>query len=413
MRIIVQKFGGSSVATVEKLQAVAEKIVATRRAGFAVVVVVSAMGNTTDDLLATARELSDDPPRRELDMLLSVGERISMALLSIAIQSLGEQAISFTGSQVGIVTTDSHNNARIIDVRPFRVQDELERGRIVIVAGYQGTSYKREITTLGRGGSDTTAVALAAALGAESCDIYSDVAGVYSADPRVVDDARPLDEISYAEMQEMARHGARVLNPQAVEFARRKQIALYARSTFGGDQHTAIRRVDGALDGSIAELARYGVRGVAGAKDRMLVSWEGMTTGEYRADVVFESLDGCDLVASASYPQQDRVDVLLSTENVPDADAFAGSLRREFPDMLTVRTGLGSATVVGLGVGDRPEAVRYAQTALNDAGIAVNMVVTARESLTFVVRAAQVDAAVQALHAAFFDRVPDPSITDG
>src|SRR5689334_14135145 len=203
MSIVVQKYGGSSVADVEKLRRVAQRVVETARAGKRVCVVVSAMGDTTDELLALARKVSDAPPRRELDMLLSCGERISMAPLSMAITDLGAEAISFTGSQSGIMTNDRHSGARIIEVRPIRIQDELERDRIVIVAGFQGVSYKREITTLGRGGSDTTAIALAAALGAEYCEICSDVDGVYSGDPRVVTATQLQHALTYDEMQEL------------------------------------------------------------------------------------------------------------------------------------------------------------------------------------------------------------------
>src|SRR5476649_1361303 len=217
MSVVVQKYGGSSVAGPEKLRAVAARVMATRAAGHDVCVVVSAMGDTTDDLLASAKKISADPPRRELDMLLSAGERISMALLSIAIRELGGDAISFTGSQSGIITTDRHSDARIIEVRPYRIQEELARDRIVVVAGYQGVSRQKEITTLGRGGSDTTAVALAAALGAEWCEICSDVDGVYSADPRVVDGPKHLPDLDLAMLQEMAEAGAKVLNAQAVK----------------------------------------------------------------------------------------------------------------------------------------------------------------------------------------------------
>src|SRR2546425_1786055 len=231
MAIVVQKYGGSSVADVQKLKQVAERVVRTRKRGHDVVVVVSAMGDTTDDLLAMAKQVSPNPDRRELDMLLSAGERISMALLSMAIRELGGDAISVTGSQSGIITNDRHIDARIIEVRPFRVQDELTRGRIVVIAGYQGVSYKREVTTLGRGGSDTTAVAMAAALDAEHCEICSDVDGVYSADPRVVAAARRIGTLSYEETQELAESGAKVLNAQAVEFAKEQGIAIYARAT--------------------------------------------------------------------------------------------------------------------------------------------------------------------------------------
>ena len=230
MAIVVQKYGGSSVSDVQKLRRVAERVMQTRQQGHNVVVVVSAMGDTTDDLLRLAKQVSPTPDRRELDMLLSAGERISMALLSMAIRDLGGDAISFTGSQSGIITSDRHVDARIIEVRPFRVQDELERGKIVVIAGFQGVSYRKEVTTLGRGGSDTTAVAMAAALNAEYCEICSDVDGVYSADPRVVPAARRVGTLSYEETQEMAECGAKVLNAQAVEFAKEKGIAIYARA---------------------------------------------------------------------------------------------------------------------------------------------------------------------------------------
>src|SRR5262244_827660 len=246
MSIVVQKYGGSSVADVSRLKAVAARVVRTRGEGHDVVVVVSAMGDTTDDLLALAKHVSPNPDRRELDMLLTAGERISMALLSMAIRELGGDAISFTGSQSGIITNDRHVDARIIEVRPFRVQDELARGKIVVIAGYQGVSYRKEVTTLGRGGSDTTAVAMAAALGAEYCEICSDVDGVYSADPRVVSAARRIGTLSYEETQEMAEAGAKVLNAQAVEFAKEKGIAIYARATSG-----ALPGPDPAADGTV------------------------------------------------------------------------------------------------------------------------------------------------------------------
>ena len=236
--VVVQKYGGSSVADPARLGRVADRVAATVALGKRVVVVVSAMGKTTDELLALARTVTPTPPRRELDMLLSCGERISMALLAMALEQRGLGAISFTGSQSGILTNDRHSGARIIEVRPVRIEDELARDKVVIVAGFQGMSYKREITTLGRGGSDTTAVALAAALAAEYCEICSDVDGVYSADPRVVPEARRLDEISYDEMQELAEHGAKVLNAQAVEWAKKEKITIYARATAspaGGD----------------------------------------------------------------------------------------------------------------------------------------------------------------------------------
>src|SRR5437773_5114509 len=271
MSIVVQKYGGSSVADVSRIKQVADRVMRTRRAGHDVVVVVSAMGDTTDDLLGLAKQVSPNPNRRELDMLLTAGERISMALLSMAIRELGGDAISFTGSQSGIITNDRHVDARIIEVRPFRVQDELSRGRIVVIAGYQGVSYRKEVTTLGRGGSDTTAVAMAAALGAEFCEICSDVDGVYTADPRTVPDARRIGTLSYEETQELAESGAKVLNAQAVEFAKERGIAIYARAT-----SSALPGADPSADGTV--VRRHAPRqpgtvvGVASEKDVIVLT---------------------------------------------------------------------------------------------------------------------------------------------
>src|ERR1700746_3782905 len=262
MSIVVQKYGGSSVADAGKLRLVADRIMRTKKEGHDVVVVVSAMGDTTDDLLALAKTISPNPDRRELDMLLSAGERISMALLSMAIRELGGDAISFTGSQSGIITNDRHVDARIIEVRPFRVQDELARKKIVVVAGYQGVSYRREVTTLGRGGSDTTAVAMAAALEAEWCEICSDVDGVYTGDPRIVPSAKRIGVLSYEETQELAESGTKVLNAQAVEFAKEKGIAIYARATTGplpgldpSQDGTVVRKSPPRLPGSVVGVA--------------------------------------------------------------------------------------------------------------------------------------------------------------
>ncbi len=243
MACIVQKYGGSSVADLDKLRRIAHQIADVQKQGIDVAVVVSAMGQTTDNLLTMARELSSKPPRREMDMLLSTGERITMALLCMALNARGIDAVSLTGSQAGIITNHRHNDAQVIEVRPFRVQDEMARGRVVIIGGFQGVSYRRDITTLGRGGSDTSAVALAAALNAERCEIYSDVDGVYSADPAVVADARHLPEIAYPVMQEMSTAGAKVLNASAVQFAKEKQIAIYARASFAPGRETVIRRL--------------------------------------------------------------------------------------------------------------------------------------------------------------------------
>ncbi|MEO1171985.1 MAG: aspartate kinase [Myxococcota bacterium] len=252
MTVVVQKYGGSSLADVDRVKGVAAAIVARHRAGHRVVVVVSAMGKTTDELMARAGGVSRHPPRRELDMLLTAGERISMALMSMAIHELGENAISFTGSQSGIVTESAHQGARIIAVRPERIETALASGQIVIVAGYQGVSLDREVTTLGRGGSDTSAVALAAALGARVCEIYSDVDGVYSADPRVCPQAQLLAELPYEVMQSMAGSGAKVLNADAVEFARRAEIAIEGRKTGdGSSRRTRIGNVPNSAPSTV------------------------------------------------------------------------------------------------------------------------------------------------------------------
>jgi aspartate kinase len=336
MGIVVQKYGGSSVADLDRIGRVAERIVATRRAGHRVCVVVSAMGKTTDQLLALARQASPAPPRRELDMLLSVGERTTMALLAIALHARGEDAISFTGSQSGIITNDRHFDARIIEVRPFRIEDELARGRIVIVAGYQGMSYKREITTLGRGGSDTTAVALAAALGAERCEIYSDVDGVYSADPRVVPTARHIPTMGYDELQEMAECGAKVLNAEAVAFAKRERIAIHARRTsdaIDGGRETVVRadppREVGGVRAVVGDTQVAWVHGTGftdDAIDRVLSTADEAQVPLHEVQIVGGSLRG--LVSLPRVPDWERARAVLARQGLAssapgDEDAVA------------------------------------------------------------------------------------------
>lgn len=393
MGILVQKFGGSSVADIDKIKAVARRVVATKEAGYDLVVVVSAMGDTTDDLLEMAKRINPSPSRRELDMLLSVGERISMALLSMAVHAHGHQAISLTGSQCGIITTDSHSNARIMDVRPFRVQDELEKGHIVIVAGYQGTSYRREVTTLGRGGSDTTAVALAAALGAEACEIYSDVDGVFSADPRVVLDARQLAALSYEEMQEMARSGAKVLNEQAVEFARRAGIALFARSTHMPESKGSVVRPDG-FDARAAS-AEAGIPHVAVSqfKDGLYVR-----AGEDSADSVAGALSDFDCV-SFDWNPGDAFVAYLNTENIHDLEHQMATLNAR-PDVEARRTAI--VSVVGDGVGARPKWVARCRDALARIDVTPEYTWIARTRASFVVPPERVNDAANALHRAFW-----------
>lgn len=396
--IIVQKYGGSSVADVEKLGRVADRVVAARRAGSAVVVVVSAMGKTTDGLLALARQASAwegaaaDPPRRELDMLLSTGERVSMALLSIAIQARGFEAISFTGSQSGILTNDRHFDARIIEVRPHRIEDELAKGRIVIIAGYQGMSYRREITTLGRGGSDTTAVALAAALEAERCEIYSDVDGVYSADPRAVPDARHLPELSHEVLQEMAECGAKVLCAQAVEWARRAGIAIYARSTFdpidGPSRETVVRKF--APSERLTARAVVAEGNVVLARVDAASALDPLLRAATSANVAFKDLSVGARGGAALIP-------LL---NVPDWAGARRHLTSAIPS-LELTEGVAVASVVGDGLAATPEPLIRFLSALRDAGAPPEHVVATPLRLGAVIPGAASADAQRALHAAF------------
>lgn len=394
MPILVQKYGGSSVADLDKLRRVARKIVSHKRAGYDMVVVVSAMGDTTDELLGMARELAPNPSRRELDMLLSVGERISMALLSMAIQQEGLQAISLTGSQCGIITTDSHSNARIVDVRPFRVQDELERGNIVIVAGYQGTSYKREVTTLGRGGSDTTAVALAAALSAEACEIYSDVDGVFSADPRVVVNAQQLATLSYDEMLEMARSGAKVLNEQAVEFARKAGIALYARSTHKEGSVGTIVRPDGADER--ARRLESGLPAVA-VSQCTRVLW---ASAQGSADALMAL--GADKEAICmQWAPGERAALVLNTENLHDEADWTAQAQALGSDVRVEPVGL--VSVVGHGIGGAPRWALTGEAVLGRAEIKTSACFIGMARLSWVVAPQDVPRAAALLHEAFVE----------
>ena len=388
MGVVVQKFGGSSMADVESIRRVAARIAATHESGKSIVAVVSAMGHTTDELLDLARSISDNPARRELDMLLSAGERISMALLSLALNARGVPAVSFTGSQSGIITNDAHTNAHIIEVRPVRVQDELARGRVVIVAGYQGVSYKREVTTLGRGGSDTTSVALAAALGAEACELYSDVDGVYSADPRVVPDAVRLSQLSYEEMQALAEAGARVLNAQAVEFAQDKGIALFARATSGSSAETVIRR-----DASPAER----VVSVASQTHLALLSIGPGPAGLAR----LASVVGDAGVAAREVQMREtgHAALLLSLGDVPDFEALQATLRAELGDAMEITRPLGAVSVIGRGVNGSLETLGTILATVAGAGVNVVGVSASSCRISLLVADRDVDATVRLLHA--------------
>ncbi len=384
-KIIVQKYGGSSVASTEKLQTVARLVTEKRRLGYQVVVVVSAMGDATDDLLKRAQEISKEPDRRELDMLLTVGERISMSLLAMAIRERGQEAVSLTGSQSGIITTASHTNARVMEVRPFRVQDELEAGRVVIVAGYQGVSYKREITTLGRGGSDTTAVALAAALDAEACEIYSDVAGVFTADPRVVPDAKPLPALSYEEMQELAEAGAKVLNAQAVEFAKRNHIAIYAKKTGSSASGTVVRKDIPAPSS--------GVRGIA--HERRVLSVEAHDIPLKQAQEALLALEQEGIGCKQLHLQNGKFSCVISTEDLSSIPAVHKMLERQLGPGC-YRDDLGAISLIGAGI---TRAVLTGSLAhLQSVQIPVHGLSTSSFRISFLLPSDAVPKAAQGLH---------------
>jgi aspartate kinase len=402
MGIVVQKFGGSSVANVERMRRVADRIAATRAAGHSLVVVVSAMGDTTDGLLKLAHEICDSPSRRELDMLLSTGERISMALLAMALNSRGIPALSFTGSQSGIITNDDHTNARIIEVRPFRVQDELARGKVVIVAGYQGVSYGREVTTLGRGGSDTTAVALAAALDAQACEIYSDVDGVYTADPRVVPEARRLAEISYEEMQELAEAGAKVLNAQAVEFAKDKGIAIFARATSGGTGETVVRRFPPKAPGRVV--------GVTSQKDLVMLSASPGTAATMAAvlAVLDQAKVGGRQVLFDEGSAGGRMSLVLPLENLHDYPALVERLAQEFGSVVQMTRGVAAVSAIGAGINPSFHNLMQAIRLAAECGARVFGFSTSSFRISLLIEESNVAAVVRRLHAELVS-APAPS----
>jgi len=411
MALIVQKYGGSSVADPAKIRDVARKVVACKAEGHDVVVVVSAMGKTTNDLIALAKELAPAPPRRELDMLLTAGERITAALLSIAVSELGCEAVSLTGSQCGILTNDRHTDARIIEVRPVRVEDELAQGRIVIVAGFQGVSYRREITTLGRGGSDTTAVALAAALAAERCEIYSDVDGVYSADPRQVSAARHLPEISYEEMQEMSLAGAKVLHAAAVEFAKRAGIAIYARAAFAPGRETVIRRD--------TPTEEHGVHSVVSERE---VAWVRLS-GTAALDRVLEILAA---VEASEMPIKELRcqrgagtgdasvgSFVVTTSALPDWTRARAALLTAGRSEIEIVDGLSAVSLIGIGVNRDTRNVQRALHVLQQLDAPLHSLSTSGFRISLVTSQERLLASVQELHRVFVENQPAaPSLAE-
>jgi aspartate kinase len=384
--IVVMKFGGTSVADPEKLKNVAQRLAGARGAGYRVVGVLSAMGKTTDDLLALAHEVSPSPHPRELDMLVSVGERISCALAAMALHDLGHEAISLTGSQAGIVTDTVHGKAKIVEVRARRIHEALDAGKVVLVAGFQGVSTAYEVTTLGRGGSDTTAVALAAALGADHCEIYTDVRGVYTADPRVVPGAKPLRRVSFDEMLEMASSGAGVMATRSIEVARSHNVRLHVRSTFEEGEGTWIREEDEemlekALISGVVHQRAETVYHVAGATRARLFG--ALAEASVNVDTIVQT--GAEIVFSA--PVEDRADAARTL------DALGLTW--------TSRDDLGKVSLVGAGMKSHPGVAAKTFATLEAAGIESPIVSTSPIKIACHVPSADVDRAVQALHEAF------------
>jgi aspartate kinase len=409
---VVQKYGGSSVADAERITRVAERIVATKKAGNDVVVVVSAMGDTTDELLDLAKQVAILPPPRELDMLLTSGERISMALLAMAVANLGAEARSFTGSQAGVVTDSTHGKARIIDVTPGRIRSALDEGAIAIVAGFQGVSQDtKDITTLGRGGSDTTAVALAAALEADVCEIYTDVDGVFTADPRIVATARKIDRISYAEMLELAASGAKILHLRCVEYARRFSMPIHVRSSFSQLEGTIVTHI--SEEDTVEQPI---IAGVAHDVSEAKITVAGVPDKPGEAAAIFRALASAEInvdmiVQNVSSTATGRTDISFT---VPIADGQAAlTALQKARDEIGFDTTLydehvGKVSLVGAGMRSHPGVSATFFSALADAGVNVEIISTSEIRISVVCRDSDVPAAVRALHSAFdLDADPD------
>ena len=402
--LIVQKFGGSSVADAESIARVAERIASTKREGHDVVVVVSAMGDTTDELIDLAAALSEHPPTREMDILLTAGERISMALLAIAISGHGVRAKAFTGQQAGLITDNAYGNARILNVTPKRVADTLAGGEVAIVAGFQGvTQSTNDVTTLGRGGSDTTAVALAAALGADVCEIYSDVDGVFTADPRIVPPARKIDRITSEETLELAANGAKILHLRAVEYARRHGVKLHVRSSFSNLPGTTVTdEEEGNMEAPI-------ISGVAHDRSQGKVTVKGVPDRPGTAARIFEvvAAHGCNIdmiVQNVSAVETGLTDVsfTLPEDHAEAARTPLADIQDElgFAD-LVYNENVGKLSLVGAGMRSHPGVSAKLFGALRDAGINIEMISTSEIRISVVVRSEDLDEAVRAVHSAF------------
>ena len=406
MGLIVQKYGGSSVADAAGMKRVANRIVAAKRDGNQVVVVVSAMGDTTDELIDLAEQITPIPQGRELDMLLTAGERISMALLAMAINNLGHEALSFTGSQAGVITTSAHGRARIIDVTPGRIKEALDAGAIAIVAGFQGISQDtKDVTTLGRGGSDTTAVALAAALDADVCEIYTDVDGVFSADPRVVPNAQKLKTVTYDEMLELAASGAKVLHLRCVEYARRYNLPIHVRSSFSTNEGTWV--VKEHPEGDSMEQAI--ISGIAHDKSEAKVTIVGVPDRTGVAARIFQAIADADInidmiVQNVSAAATGLTDISFTLPKAEGADATTilqklqgevGFASIQYDDQI------GKLSLVGAGMRSHPGVTATFFGALSDAGVNIEMISTSEIRISIICREADLERGARAAHTAF------------
>ncbi|WP_102509579.1 aspartate kinase [Sanguibacter massiliensis] len=411
MALIVQKYGGSSVSDAESIKRVAKRIAESKRAGNDVVVVVSAMGDTTDELIDLAQQVTPAPPQREMDILLTAGERISMSLLAMAINNLGVKAKSFTGQQAGVITDAVHGKAHIVDVVPSRVRETIEKGAVAIVAGFQGvTRDTNDVTTLGRGGSDTTAVALAAGLGADVCEIYSDVDGVFTADPRIVSAARKVDRLTYEEMLEMAASGAKILHLRCVEYGRRYDVPIHVRSSFSGKEGTLVTNrpltaengeelpmedpiITGvAHDRSEAKITVVGVPDVPGTAARI---FEVVATAGANIDMIVQNISAAQTGLtdiSFSLPEGDVPATLAALRVAQDEIKFESL---QFDDQI------GKLSLVGAGMKSSPGVSAKLFGALRDAGINIEMISTSEIRISVVTREDSLDDAVRAVHSAF------------
>lgn len=395
MSIIVQKYGGSSLADIDKIKLVAAKIAAVKKAGNDIAVVVSAMGKTTNNLIGMAQQISANPIKREMDMLLSVGERITMSLLCIALQEIGIEAVSLTGSQAGIITNDNHNDARVIEVRPFRVQDEMRNGKVVVVGGFQGVSYKRDVTTLGRGGSDTSAVALAAALDAEACEIYSDVDGVYSADPNIVENTIHLPEISYQQMQEMSMAGAKVLNAQAVEFAKQAKITIYARSTFGSNKETIVKKFEtGYQSGVHSVVYENDVVRIALTGDNFRENFESIILRLNNENIFLKELNYIDNTEGVT----SRVSFVLSVKNIYSWTEIEKELKNKLGENLQIDYNLSAVSIIGEGLNRDNSVLTESLVVLKNNSIGIYGITTTSFRLSFLIEKNLMNETVRILH---------------